>query len=86
MKNWKGDEPWKKKEKQFNGKSALKNQKIIHKQSKQFRKQVAQKVTVICNKSMILPGQFKTFTVKLKNPLTYEQIMEKMKKAFEEAA
>ena len=87
VKEWK--EPWKKKEPKARLSSKTKEnewhfQKQREKMERKYGKQ-PQKVLIICNKNMLLPsGMFKSFTVKVRYPLSQKEFNEKMRAAFPE--
>lgn len=74
---------WKKNEIQ-----ALKRENTVLKRElmkEQAERNYSQRVKIYCNKSlMLLPGQFKSFTVKVKIPLTEDEFYRRMRAAFPE--
>ena len=84
VKEW--EEPWKKKEPGGRlSKKALKDQRVIERQSSHMEKVNTQKVRIYCNKNIFnMPGLFTSFTVKVKIPLREPEIMERMRTAFPE--
>lgn len=87
IKEWK--EPWKKREPGARLSDKTKEsewhfQKQRERMEKEYGKN-PQKVVIICNKQILLPsGMFKSFTVKLRYPLTQEEFNERMRAAFPE--
>lgn len=82
MHDW--EEPWKKKEPGSRlSQRALKDQKAMDRQRSQMED--IQHVTIICHKELlVLPGLFKSFTVKVKQPLRKDEIDQRMRAAFPE--
>lgn len=79
------DEPWKKKEPGSRLSSrAVKDQRAIEKQRHEMDLAATQHVVFVCHKELLLPGLFKSFTVKIKNPLRYEEIKKRVMLAFPE--
>ena len=78
------EEPWKKKEPGSRlSERALNDQKAMNRQRAHMEK--LQKVTIICHKELlVLPGLFKSFTVKVKQPLRKDEIDQRMRVAFPE--
>jgi hypothetical protein len=77
-------EPWKKKEPGARGSMKTKVQKAhsVIERAK-MEEAASQEVTIIINKSLLaLPGQYKSFTVKLRNPMRKDEIDTRMKNAF----
>jgi len=83
MANKKYIESWRKKDvkrQQFESKEVKDQKAAAH-----FKKNYSQSVTVICNKSMMLPkGVFRSFSVRLTVPLRKKEIDERVRLAFPE--
>lgn len=82
----KSEEPWKKKEPggRVSQRSAVQRAHSVMERA-EMEESATQKVTIVINKSLLaLPGQYYSFTVKMKNPLRKDEIDEKMKAAFPE--
>lgn len=83
LKDW--EEPWKKKEPGGRlSKKAKESQEHFQKQREKMERIHTQKVTIICEKSLMSPGLYKIFKVKLNIPLRKKEIDERMAAAFPE--
>lgn len=83
VKKWK--EPWKKQEPG----GRVSQREAVHRahstiERAQMEESITQKVTIIINKNLLLPGQYYSFTVKMKNPMRKDEIDERMRAAFPE--
>lgn len=86
MKNWKGDEPWKKKEPGARlSKKDKARQEHFEAERRKMERIHSQKVKIICHKALLLPpGLFKSFTVRVNIPLRKAEIDKRMADAFPE--
>jgi len=75
------DDSWKRKEPRSRlSASAVKDQRIMERQREQMEN--TQNVVFVCHKAMLFPGLFKSFTVKMRIPLRYEEIRKRVMDAF----
>lgn len=89
MKNWKGDEHWKRKEPGSRlSQKAQESEWHFQKQREKMERDHGgqpQQLKIICEKNLLLPyGLFKSFVVKVRYPLSQEEFEERMKAAFPE--
>lgn len=84
VKPW--DDPWKKKEPDGRlSKKALKDQSLMNKQAAEMKRAATLNVVVECNVGLLVPlGLYKSFTVKVSQPMREKEIMDRMCKAFPE--
>ena len=78
------DEPWKKKEKNRLNEKKRVSQNLYDQQRELMEVSSTQHVRFTCHKELLLPGLYRNFTVKVKIPLRYEEIKERVKAAFPE--
>ena len=78
------DQPWKKKEpgKRINQKQKKTEQIFDHQRA--AMEGINQSVVFVCHKELLKPGLYWNFTVKMRFPLRYEEIKERVKAAFPE--